>query len=137
MRINNFTLNELFAYCKDVEVRTALSNLAITNNILMSLEKLQGLRDWLKVPIKINSGYRDTAHNERVGGSKSSHHMRGSAFDIQLNFRCEDLFLWVQTHKSEVYQLIVYDDFVHIDFCITGEKPSSAAFIDKRSKMAR
>ena len=43
---------------------------------------LQTLRDELKAPIKITSGYRSPRHNERVGGSASSQHMFGKAADI-------------------------------------------------------
>lgn len=35
-------------------------------------------------PIRITSGYRDPAHNTRVGGARKSRHMMGDAVDIVL-----------------------------------------------------
>lgn len=41
----------------------------------------QKLRDKIKKPIHINSGYRDTAYNKAIGGSKTSEHIQGGASD--------------------------------------------------------
>lgn len=46
------------------------------------VHRLQQLRDYLGVPIRVISGYRDPAHNKRVGGAPSSRHMSGEAADI-------------------------------------------------------
>lgn len=46
------------------------------------ISKLQRVRDTLGKPIRISSGYRDEAHNTRVGGAKASQHMAGRAADI-------------------------------------------------------
>lgn len=46
------------------------------------VHRLQQLRDYLGVPIRVTSGYRDPAHNKRVGGAPSSRHMSGEAADI-------------------------------------------------------
>ena len=48
------------------------------------LELLQSLRDNLGKPITINSGYRSKEHNEKVGGTKGSQHLKGTAVDISL-----------------------------------------------------
>lgn len=45
---------------------------------------LQKLRDHFRVPVNINSGYRCQSHNAKVGGSASSHHMKGMAADIRI-----------------------------------------------------
>ena len=43
---------------------------------------LQRLRDRVKRPISINSGYRSPAHNKAVGGVSDSQHVQGKAADI-------------------------------------------------------
>ena len=41
----------------------------------------QKLRDKVGLPLHINSGYRDSAYNKAIGGSKSSEHIQGGASD--------------------------------------------------------
>lgn len=48
------------------------------------VERLQQLREYFGSPVNINSGYRCEAHNAEVGGSKTSHHMKGMAADIRV-----------------------------------------------------
>lgn len=71
----NFKLRE-FA-CKDG------SNLVKVDKNL--LNKLQSLRDRIKRPIIITSGYRTESHNRKVGGSKNSQHLYGKAVDIKVS----------------------------------------------------
>lgn len=71
----NFKLRE-FA-CKDG------SNLVKVDSEL--LVKLQKLRDRIKKPIIITSGYRTESHNKKVGGSKNSQHLYGKAVDIKVS----------------------------------------------------
>lgn len=81
---NNFTLDEL------IKSETA-KRLGIDNNpteeIIVNLKNLaqnvlQPIRDHIKVPIKINSGYRSEKLNKIVGGKTNSQHLRGEAADI-------------------------------------------------------
>lgn len=46
------------------------------------IEKLEQLRAMLGCRITVNSGYRTAAHNQKVGGSKTSKHCKGLAADI-------------------------------------------------------
>ena len=41
------------------------------------------MRDHFGKPIRLSSGYRSPQLNKEVGGSKSSQHVTGQAFDIQ------------------------------------------------------
>ena len=43
---------------------------------------LQCIREHFGKPVHITSGYRTTAHNAAVGGSKSSQHLLGRAADL-------------------------------------------------------
>jgi hypothetical protein len=51
---------------------------------LKLVEKLQVLRDKLKKPIVISSGYRCVNWNKAVGGAPASPHLKGWAADIQV-----------------------------------------------------
>ena len=46
------------------------------------LEMLDDVRDKFDKPIHINSGYRTPQHNEAVGGTENSSHLKGLAVDI-------------------------------------------------------
>lgn len=54
----------------------------VQKNLSELAENLQVLRDHFGTSITINSGYRSPAHNEAVGGSKNSQHIKGTAADI-------------------------------------------------------
>ena len=72
----NFNLSEFD--CKDgTEMPSEL-----LANVLELAENLQVLRDFVGVPIKINSSYRSLSHNANIGGSKSSQHLFAKAADI-------------------------------------------------------
>lgn len=46
------------------------------------LEKLETLRNDIRRPIRIVSGYRCPVHNHAVGGARDSQHVYGAAADI-------------------------------------------------------
>ena len=56
----------------------------VINNIVSLCGVLQKIRDKYGKPIHINSGYRCPKLNSKVGGSKTSQHMNGSAADISV-----------------------------------------------------
>src|SRR5688572_4176799 len=53
-------------------------------NVLELAKNLQVLRDEIKQPIRINSGYRHKAYNKRIGGAPSSMHIPAKAADISV-----------------------------------------------------
>jgi hypothetical protein len=71
----NFKLSEFDCKCKRCDEVLLDSEL---------VELLQKIRDHFGVPVNVNSGYRCKAHNKEVGGSTSSHHVRGTAADIRV-----------------------------------------------------
>lgn len=71
----NFKLSEFDCKCKREECSTVLLDDAL-------VDILQKIRDHFGVPVNVNSGHRCQKHNAAVGGSTSSHHMRGMAADI-------------------------------------------------------
>ena len=54
-------------------------------NIQELAKNLQVLRDELDEPVKITNAYRSPAHNQSVGGSKTSQHILGKAADIYVD----------------------------------------------------
>lgn len=87
------------------------------------LDKLQKLRDYLKAPININSGYRTTSHNNSVGGSYNSAHLIGCAADIsspafsanQIAIELQNLF-----GKEVAIGLHTKENYVHVDVLYRG-----------------
>ena len=72
----NFKLNEFD--CKCSRCSTVLLDAKL-------VELLQKIRDHFGASVSVNSGYRCKAHNKEVGGSTSSHHVKGMAADIRVD----------------------------------------------------
>jgi uncharacterized protein YcbK (DUF882 family) len=74
---NNFNLNEFNKH-----------NFPLTETILRNIQELaknlQVLRDEVKKPIKITSGYRDPSFNKKIGGASQSRHITGQAADLKI-----------------------------------------------------
>ncbi|SFO12410.1 Peptidase M15 [Capnocytophaga haemolytica] len=129
----DFTLEE-FA-CHD-KARTPVPTQYVAN-VKRVAQSLQVLRDYLKKPIVINSGYRTEEHNKAVGGSPNSQHKVGKAADIcvegmtpyQLHQTIERL---IAEGKMQQGGLGLYNNFVHYD--IRGVK---TRWDNRRQKLAQ
>ncbi|MBR1781889.1 MAG: peptidase M15 [Bacteroidales bacterium] len=79
---------------------------------------LDPVRERLGKAIYVNSGYRCSKHNLKVGGAKASQHIKGEAADI----RCEDNEQLKRLIKEQgVFdQMIVYSTFVHVSYKRVG-----------------
>jgi uncharacterized protein YcbK (DUF882 family) len=81
------------------------------------IDALQELRDALGCPIYISSGYRCSAHNRRVGGSRNSQHMLGKAADIKVA-RYPLPFIYTEVEKVALFKrggVGLYQEFLHLD----------------------
>ena len=81
------------------------------------IEKLDLARDIAGIPFIINSGYRCKKHNENVGGTDKSSHIKGLAVDIDIN-GSRDRFIVVDALLKAGFERIgvKYDDLlVHAD----------------------
>lgn len=80
-----FTLDELTH--SDTAARERIPNRPGTIEIAalraLCTAVLDPLREAVGRPIKVNSGYRGPALNQRIGGATSSQHLHGQAVDIQ------------------------------------------------------
>ena len=85
------------------------------------LNMAQELRDYLGVPIQVNSGYRCETHNAKVGGVKGSKHTKGLAADLACSLGAAKMFEAVkelhdkQGKLKDLDYCIKYKTFIHID----------------------
>lgn len=83
----HFTLDELTV--SQEAARDGLRNMPAIEQIdalrALCLHILEPLRERLKQPITVNSGFRSVTVNRRIGGSSSSQHCKGQAADIRVN----------------------------------------------------
>ena len=80
----------------------------------------QALRDYLGVPVKVNSGCRCEKHNTKVGGVKNSKHTKGLAADLSCSLGAVKMFEAVKKLHTEgklpdLDYCIRYKTFIHID----------------------
>ena len=93
---------------------------AIRANITRLAKNLQVLRDEVKAPITITSGYRSPEHNARVGGAKASRHLVGDAADIKVQGMtpkqvAEVIERLITQGRMEQGGLGTYSTWVHYD----------------------
>lgn len=110
----NFTLDEF--NCHD---GTAVPP-SLRQNLKVLANSLQALRDHLKEPIHVNSGYRTTTYNQSIGGAPNSQHLQAKAADITVKSkRPRQLAAIIESliAKGEMKQggLGIYPGFVHYD----------------------
>lgn len=105
----DFTLQELIH--SNLAERLYIPNVPtdeqVYNLTALAQDVLQPVRDYLGVPIKVNSGFRSEALNKRVGGKPTSQHLKGEAVDIE----CEDV-----TNKElfdAIIKLGVFDQVIN------------------------
>jgi len=101
----NFKVKEF--RCKDGSDKILIDTDFVTN-------KLQKTRDHFGAAITINSAYRTESYNKKVGGAKSSYHMKGQAFDIVVKGKTPlEVARFAQT--IGITGIIQYNTFVHVD----------------------
>ena len=113
----NFSLSEFECKCGCEMPSEVLANIKIV------AINLQILRDYIEVPITVNSAYRCKEHNTRIGGAANSQHILGKASDIVVKgFTPDEVFDIVQNLrrnpmvKGVIFQgLGRYNTFLHVD----------------------
>ena len=93
-------------------------------NVSELAKNLQIIRNVIKKPILINSGYRTEEYNKRIGGASKSQHLTASASDIRIlrlrpEFIYEVILELMQNNQITKGGLKAYKTFVHYD--IRGE----------------
>lgn len=116
----NFTISELIK--SDTAEKNGINNTPDINSLDNLLELifyvLQPLRDKLKKPIVITSGFRSVKVNILVGGVDNSQHLYGQAADITVNgMSAVQLFDFVKNSGIEYDQCInEYNSWVHVSY---------------------
>jgi uncharacterized protein YcbK (DUF882 family) len=89
-------------------------------NVKELAENLQVLRDELKEPIRITSGYRTPAWNKKIGGEKNSYHMKAMAADIVVSSKTPKQLAaiierLIKEGRMKQGGLGVYPSWIHYD----------------------
>jgi len=84
------------------------------------VNKLQELRDYLGVPLIINSAYRCPERNSQVGGATRSQHLLGNAVDISLKTVDNRKKLMELAETIGFNGIGEYNTFIHLD--VRGSK---------------
>lgn len=117
----NFNLNEFNKH-----------NFALTETVLRNLielaKNLQVLRDEVKKPIKITSGYRPAEHNAKIGGASKSRHITGQAADFKIEgYTPKQIAAIIEkliaAGKMKQGGLGTYSTWVHYDTYFNGKNP--------------
>lgn len=126
----NFTLEELCASAtaKAKGIRNNPGQTDIINLCALVHQVLQPLREAMREPIKIGSGFRSLALNKAVGGVSNSQHMRGEAADLCIDgdmAKGRKWFEWIKSH-CEFDQLIWEHNakgscWVHVSYRADGK----------------
>jgi zinc D-Ala-D-Ala carboxypeptidase len=79
--------------------------------ILLCENVFEPIREHIKRPINISSGFRSLRVNSRIGGAVSSQHVKGEAMDVDLHDK--ELFDWI-------IENVVFDQMI-AEFPINGK----------------
>jgi uncharacterized protein YcbK (DUF882 family) len=118
---NNFNLNEFNKH-----------NFPLTETILRNIQELaknlQVLRDEVKKPIKITSGYRDPSFNKKIGGATQSRHITGQAADLKIEgYTPKQVAAIIEkliaAGKMKQGGLGIYSTWIHYDTFFNGKHP--------------
>ena len=107
-------------------------NFTVPANVLSNLvelaKNLQVLRDEVKKPIKITSGYRPAELNAKVGGATKSRHITGQAADFKIEgYTPKQVAAIIEKliaeGKMKQGGLGTYSTWVHYDTYFNGKNP--------------
>jgi hypothetical protein len=117
---------ELIHICDDRDVRLSANFKAgeftkpehkgpwfVADRLIVLLEKLRD-HPLVRRSIRVTSGYRDWAHNQKAKGRPNSQHLYGRAADIQVD-GVEPIMLAHAAYSVGFRAIGVADSFVHVD----------------------
>ena len=117
----NFSLNEFNK--RNYNVPTD-----VLRNLIELAKNLQVLRDEVKKPIKITSGYRPAELNAKVGGATKSRHITGQAADFKIEgYTPKQVAAIIEkliaAGKMKQGGLGTYSTWIHYDTFFNGKHP--------------
>lgn len=119
----NFTISELVYSQKAIQ--NNINNMpdlnSLDNMLNLIIHCLQPIRDKLKRPMIITSGYRCGRLNNLVGGKSTSQHLIGQAADFQVvGMSVQDVINFIRINNFDFDQLIAeYNknkSWIHISY---------------------
>ena len=122
----NFKISELIH--SDTAIKYKINNMPDINSLDCMLNLivycLQPVRDTLKKPMIISSGFRNSEVNRLVGGAKNSQHLKGQAVDfIVKGMTINQIIEIIKKSNIEYDQLInEYNKWVHISYVRGGNR---------------
>lgn len=91
------------------------------------IHKLDEARNTAGVPFVITSGYRCEEHNEAVGGSPTSSHMKGHAVDISCTDSRTRWLIIGALFEAGINRIGIGENFIHCDD--DPKKPSEVVWL--------
>lgn len=91
-------------------------NIDLTKHPRFALVALEDLASFYGGPLYINSSYRTPQQNVKCGGSPTSSHLKGLAFDIKCTNSVDRYKLLDAIHIMGIKRYGIYKTFIHIDF---------------------
>jgi len=79
------------------------------------LRMIDAARELAGIPFIVNSGYRSPAHNQAIGGSKTSSHMKGYAADLHATTSRNRWIIIAACLQVGFTRIGVAGSFVHVD----------------------
>ena len=131
MFMKHFNFNEFFysavaEACGISNVPTPDQNQFVRGNIMLLVDNvLEPIREYIKTPMIINSGFRCRRLNDLVSGNESSQHLVGRAADFSTLSMTpkeyKELAYWC-ADNLDFDQLIVYAQrrFIHVSYVSPG-----------------
>lgn len=119
-----FTVRELTksSTAEKLRIKNDPRESEVENMKTITIPYLSVIREFLKTPLVVNSGFRTCILNEKIGGVQTSKHLEGLAVDIvPKGVSIRDA--WERLKKSDlsiiIDQAILYPKkgFIHIGFC--------------------
>lgn len=134
----NLTLQE--AITSQTATRLKIDNTPnerqIENLKLVAVHCFQPIRDHFGKPIRVSSGFRSKALNKAVGGSATSDHPKGLAFDLQgtNGITNKDIFDWAKENLDFDQLIWEYGTkkepaWVHISYRSDGKNRKQVLYI--------
>lgn len=112
----NFKVGELIesriAYNQKLYMQYVKQERIMANLEFLVVHLLQPLRDIVKEPILISSGYRCKALNVLAGGAANSLHIQGLAADIYSPGR--NLLLVKALQNMEFHECLIHNSYIHV-----------------------
>ena len=115
----NFTISELIY--SETAVKNNINNMpdikSLDNMLNLIYYCLQPIRNKLKKPMVVTSGFRNKDVNKLVGGAENSQHTKGQAVDFIIkDMPPYQIYMHILNSDIEYDQLILEPSWVHISY---------------------